>query len=130
MYQVTANTFGEHYFTELFSGKNVAIADEPETTGGKNKGFSPGEYLAAALASCTSITLRMYADKKGWNLEKVEVDVTLERDETTNVTRFKRNITLHGNLDDSQRARLSVIADKCPVHKYLFNPIVIETQGI
>jgi putative redox protein len=128
MYKVAATINKEHYKTIVTTGKNLLISDEPETTGGKERGLSPGELLAASLASCTTITLRMYADRKGWLLERVEVDVTIDRDELRNITKISRKIKMIGTLDDKQKKRLLVIADKCPIHKFLTNHIVINTM--
>ncbi|WP_224824513.1 alpha/beta fold hydrolase [Cognatishimia sp. MH4019] len=103
------------------------IADEPEAYGGTNRGMSPYGFLSAGLAACTSMTIRMYARRKGWPLTHVFVDVTHDKvhaqDAGTNTTMkvdgFHRAIHLEGPLDDDQRARLLEIADKCPVHKTL-----------
>ncbi len=127
MYTVTAATNQEHYYTTLTTGTNTMTADEPPTTGGKGRGFSPGELLASALASCVSITVRMYADKKEWPLEQIEVVVTIERDELRDETRIIKKVNLAGPLNEEQKERLLLIADKCPVHKYLTHPLTITT---
>jgi putative redox protein len=107
---------------------NTILADEPMDKGGQNKGFSPTELLIAALAACTSATLRMYADRKGWDLQEVKTDIGLETDDATNITHINRKLSLLGNLDAEQRERLLYIANKCPVHKILSNPIEINTS--
>lgn len=107
---------------------NVVIADEPPAVGGQDLGFAPSELLAAALAACTSATLRMYADRKGWDLQEVKLEVNLERSETENKTAIDRKLELTGNLDETQRARLLQVANSCPVHKILSNPIALTTQ--
>ena len=107
---------------------NTVIADEPVTAGGQNLGFSPKELLISALAACTSATLRMYADRKGWDLQTVELEIDLERDDTANLTTIIRKLTLTGSLDETQRARLLSVANSCPVHKILSNPIGIQTE--
>jgi putative redox protein len=117
----------ERYATHLFSATNEMVADEPLSAGGKDKGFSPDELLSSALAACTSITLRMYADRKQWPLEKTEIHVTLERDAVHNITKIKRDIQLYGNLTGEQVTRLLEIANQCPIHKTLSNPIIITT---
>ncbi|HVZ24455.1 MAG TPA: OsmC family protein [Sediminibacterium sp.] len=106
---------------------NTLLADEPLDKGGQNTGFSPTELLAASLAACTSATLRMYADRKGWDLQEVKTEISLETDETTNHTHIDRKLRLIGNLDAEQRERLLYIANKCPVHKILSGPIEIST---
>lgn len=107
---------------------NVLIADEPLDLGGKDLGFSPKELLIAALAACTSATLRMYADRKQWDLQEVKIDLDLDRNDSENKTYINRKIRLIGNLDEEQRARLLDIANKCPIHKILSNPIGIHTE--
>ena len=127
---ISAHTEKEHYRTEIKSASNIIISDEPESVGGKNTGFSPFDLLAAALAACTCSTLRMYAERKEWDLTNVKVDVTFERDIKENKSKIVRTIELTGNLDDSQKARLLTIANNCPVHKTLTNPIEIQTEII
>lgn len=129
MAKVTSSIKAELYKVEIKSPTgNVIIADEPNAQGGKDLGFSPKELLASALAACTSATLRMYADRKGWALQEVKLEIELERDEKENKTTISRKVELIGNLDDTQRARLLKIAESCPVHKILSNPIEINTQ--
>jgi putative redox protein len=119
----------EHYKTIIVSGNDKElIADEPLGVGGKNMGFSPGELLCAALASCITVTLRMYADRKEWPLEAADVEVTAVRNTELNITSIKSIVKLKGDLTEEQRSRLMVIADKCSVHKMLTNPITIESQ--
>ena len=101
MANVTAKIDQAHYATTLKSGLHQIIADEPLEEGGTDLGFSPDELLAAALSACTSITLRMYADRKAWPLESVEVDVNFERDAAT---RGGRIVLQHGS---AHRALLS-----------------------
>jgi putative redox protein len=122
---VTAIIGRENYRTELLTSGHRLVADEPEEVGGKNLGPGPGEYLMVSLASCTAITVRMYADRKKWPLEKIRVEVTSERIERTTVLIL--HIYLEGPLEDGQRNRLLQIASACPVHKTLANPIEIKT---
>ena len=128
MAQVRANIAKEHYKVNIktLSG-NELIADEPADNGGQNLGFSPHELLAASLAACTSATLRMYADRKGWDLASLDVDIELENPDADGKTVFRRQLTMTGNLDEAQKQRLTAIANKCPVHKILTNPIEIIT---
>jgi putative redox protein len=118
----------EHYQTNLQSLTNEIVADEPIAAGGKDEGFSPTELLAASLAACTSITLRMYADRKKWNLEKAEVNVSIEKNDVENITNIQRKIELFGNLSDAEKLHLLEIANHCPIHKILTNPINIKTE--
>lgn len=107
---------------------NVVIADEPLENGGQDLGFSPTELLVSALGTCTSATLRMYADRKGWDLQEVKMEVDLDRDEKGTKTTIHCKILLFGELDDEQRERLFQIAKLCPVHKILTHPIEINTE--
>lgn len=126
---VKASLGKEKYYTEVIAGENTLITDEPVDKGGGNKGFNPFEILAASLASCTAATLRMYIDRKEWNVEKIDVEVELENFPLTKRTIFKRNIHFEGtHLDEEQMKRLHTIADACPVHKILTNDIEILTQ--
>lgn len=102
----------------VFAGHHVAGADEPERAGGHDTGMSPYEYLLAALGACTSMTIRMYADRHGWKLDRVSVAMRHVQ-EAGPVDRFERHITLEGTLDAEQRARLLEIAEKCPVSRTL-----------
>lgn len=117
------------YYTEVIAGENKIITDEPIDKGGQNKGFNPFEILATSLASCTAATLRMYIDRKEWDVEKIDVEVDLENFPLTKRAIFTRNISFEGtNLDDEQMKRLHTIADACPVHKMLTNEIEILTK--
>lgn len=116
----------EHYRTELIASGKTVIADEPVDVGGTDLGPAPGEYLLISLAACTAITLRMYADRKQWAVDEINVEVASEKKE--NVTHFQREILLTGDLTSDQRERLLQIANACPVHKTLMNPIQIETR--
>ena len=122
---VTAIIGRDHFRTELITSGKTVIADEPEELGGTNEGPAPGEFLLISLASCTAITLRMYADRKQWDVSKIKVEVASEKVDQT--TFFRREISLEGNLQDDQRQRLLQIANACPVHKVLTNPIEINT---
>lgn len=110
------------------------VADEPAKVGGADAGPSPFELLNAALGACTSMTLRMYADRKGWPVEDLEVEVTHERVKTDHDgglrEEFDRAIRIEGDLTDEQRARLIEIANRCPVHRALENPKEIRTREV
>ncbi|PJJ63038.1 OsmC family protein [Chryseobacterium geocarposphaerae] len=126
---VKASLGKEKYYTEVVAGENTLITDEPVDKGGQNKGFNPFEILATSLASCTAATLRMYIERKEWNVEKVNVEVELENFPLTKRAIFKRDITFEGtDLDEEQLKRLRTIADACPVHKILTNEIEILTK--
>lgn len=112
-----------------------AVADEPVAYGGTNRGMSPYGFLAAGLGACTSMTIRMYARRKGWPLAHVSVDVSHDKVHAQDagaqgndkIDLFTRRITIEGDLDDDQRARLLEIADRCPVHRTLERGARIET---
>jgi len=112
------------------------LADEPLAYGGTNKGLSPYGFLAAGLGSCTSMTVRMYARRKGWPLDHVRVDVThnkvhaqdAEHGVVNKIDKFTREIALEGDLTADQRSRLLEIADRCPVHQTLERVSHVETR--
>ena len=121
-------TIGQaHYFTEIKAGTNTIISDEPTWNGGEEKGMNPFELLASSLVACTCATLRMYIDRKGWDVDKIHVEVTMERDLKAETTGFSREISIEGNITEEQKERLLVIANKCPVHKILTHSIEVET---
>ncbi|ASW74561.1 osmotically inducible protein OsmC [Chryseobacterium piperi] len=117
------------YYTEVTAGENKIITDEPVDLGGQNKGFNPFEILATSLASCTAATLRMYIDRKGWDIENINVEVNLDNFPLTKRAIFERAISFEGtDLDEDQLKRLHAIADACPIHKILNNDIEILTK--
>lgn len=95
------------------------IVDEPRSAGGMGSGPNPYDLLAAALGACTTMTVRLYADRKGWPLARVETAVRHHRASLDARDVFERTIRLEGPLDDAQRARLKEIAERCPVHRTL-----------
>jgi putative redox protein len=114
------------YEQRITVGSHHLLSDVDASKGGGDSSPSPHEYLAAALATCTGMTLKMYASRKSWGLENAIVTVDINR--VDDVERFTRDITLVGNLDAEQTARLMDIADKCPVHKALIGTITVETR--
>jgi putative redox protein len=115
------------YRIEILSAtKNVIIADEPPDKGGKDTGFSPKELLAAALSACTSATLRMYVERKGWEISEIKVETELT--EADNKTTFNRRIEFSEKIDEEKKKLLLHVANACPVHKILSNPIEIKTE--
>jgi putative redox protein len=125
---VTGRIGTEKYKTLLSNGRHQLTADEPETAGGTDLGFSPPELLCAALSACTCLTLRMYADRKQWPLENVEATVTFERDAPNNTSFMNRRIALGGPLSDEQRTRLLSIANQCFIHRTLTGKIEIVSE--
>lgn len=118
------------YATTLATDRHQLLADEPTDLGGTDLGFSPYELLSASLASCTAITLRMYADRKEWEVPEINVEVSLERDSGGQLTQLSRTITVQGQLSAEQRARLEAVANACPTHKVLTGSIHIQTKLI
>ena len=136
-HQVVVET-GTHYQTEILAGGHEMTADEPAALGGGDTGPTPYDYLVAALGACTSITLRMYADRKGWPLQAVRVRLDHEKvhardcgsceTEQGRVDRIDREVELIGPLDPQQRQRLLEIASRCPVHRTLESEVVVDTR--
>jgi putative redox protein len=101
-------------------------ADEPLDHGGEDAGPSPQELLAASLASCTAITMEMYAARKGWDIGDVTVDVNYEPAQRGSPTRFVMEVELPKEMPDEQRERLMQIAAKCPVHRALEGEVMFD----
>jgi putative redox protein len=120
------------YATDVWAGGHPLRLDEPEDHGGTDTGPTPNETLRAALAACTTITLRMYAGRKEWPLERIECEVsgTSTREGGTMRTHLTRRIRLIGELDEDQRARLIEIAGRCPVHRTLEGEVTIDTEEV
>ncbi len=104
------------------------LIDEPSEHGGDDAGPSPQEMLAASLASCTAITIEMYADRKGWDVSGLEVDCDYTPAERGSPTRFELVVRLPAHLDEEQRERLTIISAKCPVHRTLEGEVLFEER--
>lgn len=134
---VVVRTVHGGFRTEIEAGGHVLVADEPAALGGTGAGPTPYDYLLAGLGACTGMTLRMYADRKGWPLEEVvvrmrhgrthEVDCENCTSPASRVERVDREIELVGPLDETQRARLLQIANQCPVHRTLATGFQVAT---
>ena len=122
----TASIASTHYSVKLQNGRHEFSVDEPKDLGGGDTGPAPDELFEASLASCTAITLRMYADRKKWPVAEIMVTVILERKD--NKTIFSREIVLNGTVDEGQRQRLLEIAKACPVSKTLLGAIEINSH--
>jgi putative redox protein len=115
-----------HWATQITTGRHQLIADESAGLGGADAGPAPFPLLLASLGSCTAITLRMYAERKGWPLEAVDVDLHYQAEgESRSITRI---LTLTGGLDETQRARLADIAERTPVTLALKGGVPITTS--
>jgi putative redox protein len=138
--QVVAHLDGEDKFTtHIKAGKHYLIGDEPESYGGNDFGPTPYDFVSAGLASCTAMTIKMYADRKNWMIDEVNVHIehnkvhaedceACEDSKASKIDQFTRVVELRGELDESQKKRLLEIANKCPVHKTLLSKIHIVTQ--
>lgn len=134
------NLLEDNFTTSIQTKKHSFIADEPASIGGDDFGPSPYDYLSAGLAACTVMTLKMYAQRKKWDLQEAFVYITYSKKHSDDLdinvnkpTRFdhlQKKLKLVGNLDEKQRNRLKEIASKCPVHKTLQSDIIIDTQFV
>ncbi|AMY12313.1 OsmC-like protein [Luteitalea pratensis] len=118
-------TLGTRYDTSMTARTHTFAADEPAEVGGTDTAPTPLELLMGSLASCTAITLRMYAERKAWPLEGVDVQVHYT---STPIPSFVKHITMRGSLDDGQKARLLEIAERCPVAKLLRSGVAMESR--
>jgi putative redox protein len=137
-HQVKVRLFGDGYTSEIKTPHHHLLADEPAEVGGDNLGPTPYDLLMASLGACTAMTLKMYADRKGWDLK--QINVYLDHDKvhkedseefdkkSSKISRFTRSLEIEGDLEDDIKAKLLEIADKCPVHKTLHDEIIIETK--
>lgn len=139
--QVVVKLAAEDKFTaDIQAGRHGIVADEPEEFGGNDFGPSPYELLNASLGACTSMTLQMYAKRKGWDLREVKVHLSHQKTtyyyedmkeldpKKSKIDRFERVIELVGDLSEEQRDRLMTIANKCPVHRTLASPQLFATR--
>lgn len=128
----------DHYHTDITAGGHTLVADEPESVGGTDDGPDPYALLLSALGACKAITVRMYADRKGWPLDRLELDLSHQRQHAKDcedcdqedgiISVIECTLTAQGDLTDEQRARLAEIADKCPVHKTITGANHIRTK--
>jgi uncharacterized OsmC-like protein/alpha/beta superfamily hydrolase len=138
-HQVVASLNSDDGFsTQMKVGNHYMMADEPTSFGGNDYGPSPYELVSAGLSACTAMTIQMYAKRKNWNLENVEVHTSYDKihaddcneceSTSAKIDTFYREIKLTGNLDGKQLERILKIADKCPVHKTLHNTVNVVTK--
>jgi len=116
----------EQFTTTIRNQNHTIISDEPKDLGGADLGLRPTELLHGALAGCTAITMRMYANRKEWELGEITIDV--ERFEDEEEPYLTKNIVISGKLDEQQLKRVHVIAGKCPVHKLIAKSIEIRSK--
>ena len=136
---VVVEPLGSGLFPHLVAaGGHTIIADEPQSVGGSDTGLTPYQLLLAGLGACTSMTMRMYAKRKGWPADHIRVDLTHAKkylddcqgceDNPVKIDLIERTIALGDDLSEEQRSRLMEIADKCPVHRTLEGDIRIVTE--
>ena len=125
---VKAKLGNEHYKTIVTAGTNELIIDEPTEMGGRNLGASPMETLLGALASCSAITMRMYAERKEWDLGEIEVEVEFKEVLTENGVkpRIHKSFLFEHAPTEKQLIRLNRIAEKCPVSKLLAQEVQMK----
>jgi putative redox protein len=123
----------EPYATRISARGHVLIADEPISNGGKNQGPSPTELVLSGLAACTAATLKMYAERKEWPVDRINVDISIHTEkhaDGTQTAHIKRIIHFEGALAQEQKERMLQIAEKCPTHRLLTNEIEIVTSEL
>lgn len=119
----------EHFRHTVTMRQHAVVVDEPGEMGGHDTGPSPQELLAASLASCTAITLQMYAERKGWDIGDLEVECTYEGTPDRGCpTRIQLTMRVGADLDDEQLKRLRVIATKCPIHRLLDGEVMFDER--
>ena len=128
--ELHASMGSSDFRVDLKTDNHRWVADEPAGLGGADAGPNPYELLLSSLSSCSAITMKMYAGRKGWPLEGAEVHCHLIKDESGGPNRIIRRIGIKGELDEEQKNRLIQIACLCPVHKMLGPAIPIETLAV
>jgi putative redox protein len=136
---VVVQESGEGRFAQrIAAGRHALVADEPESYGGNDGGPGPYDLLLAGLGACTSMTVRLYAERQGWPLERATVTLRPDKIHAKDcaecetregrLDRIERRLRLDGQLEEAQRAKLLDIADKCPVHRTLKREVVVATS--
>ena len=120
----------EHYVSKLSMRGHLIVSDEPQDNGGSDAGPTPTELVLSGLAACTVSTLRMYADKKGWEVDRIDVElgIQIEKTETGQIAHLENTIEITGNVSPEQKERMLTIARKCPIQRLLTNPMNISTK--
>jgi putative redox protein len=126
--RATARRTGDTLKHDISIGEHAVTADESREHGGSEEGPNPQELLAASLASCSAITMEMYANRKGWNIGEVVVDVDYEPAQRGSVTKFVMKVRLPKELPEDQREKLMQVVAKCPVHRTLEGEVMFDER--
>ena len=126
--KATARRNGGKFRHDITIRDHDSVVDEPKDGGGEDTGPNPQELLAASLASCTAITMEMYAERKGWDIGEVIVDVDYEPAQRGSPTKFEMVVKLPKELPEEQREKLMTIAAKCPVHRTLEGEVMFDER--
>jgi putative redox protein len=136
--EVVVRSTGQGLRQDVEAGAHRMVVDEPLSVGGTDQGPNPYDFILAALGACTAMTLQLYARRKDWPLESVEVRLSHDKIHAKDcatcetkegkLDRIERSIVLRGPLSEEQRKRLGEIADRCPVHRTFTSEIHIETR--
>ena len=120
----------ENYLMKIKTTNHMVMVDEPESIGGTDKYPNPAQYLLSALASCTAITIKMYADNKKWNVGEINVDVKMKEVISSGKTikKIVKAVQFENPLEDDQIERLLTIGSKCPISKLLEQPVKMEFE--
>lgn len=117
-----------NYTTVIETASHIIKADEPSTVGGSDEGLTPGQLLLASLGACTAITLKMYVNRKNWEVGQIRVELSMQTDKAQNLTSIKRRILFSSAATEEQKQRLLQIANACPLHRILTGKILIHTS--
>ena len=120
----------ENYLMKIKTTNHMVMVDEPESIGGTDKYPNPAQYLLSALASCTAITIKMYANNKKWNVGEINVDVKMKEVISSGKTikKIMKAVQFENPLEDDQIERLLTIGSKCPISKLLEQPVKMEFE--
>jgi len=127
---ISASLGSSDFVTNINNDTHTWMADEPLEIGGSNQGPNPYEMMLSALSSCSAITMKMYANRKAWPLQGVDIQCDLVKPELNGTSFIQRKMSLKGPLDMEQTDRLLQIADLSPIHKMLSHGIVIVSQRV
>ena len=122
----------ENFLVEIITKNHTIKVDEPVSIGGSDSYPNPPQYLLSALASCTAITIKMYANNKGWNVGNIDVDVKMKvvQSEGKSIKKITKAVKFENGLDKSQVQRLLQIGSKCPISKLLEEPVEMEFETL